>query len=73
MPLLENLANGFEPGSSLYLELRMPETSDSFSVNLQLGKLVGSTGGRDISLHFNPRFDVTISLEHKKYYLKALL
>jgi len=53
LPLCENLANGFEPGSSLYMELRLMEDCDVFSLNLVLGK-VGLPGG-DISLHFNPR------------------
>jgi len=56
MPMLEPLANGFEPGSSLYLELRMEESCTSFSINLQMGK-IGVPGGGGISLHFNPRID----------------
>ncbi len=58
--MVESLANGFEPGSSLYLELRMPDNGDSFSVNLQLGKQSGTSTGRDISLHFNPRFALNL-------------
>merc|ERR1711970_166091 len=54
--MLEPLANGFELGSSLYLELRMEECCTNFSINLQMGK-IGVPGGGGISLHFNPRID----------------
>ena len=53
MPLCESLTNGFESGSSLYMEVRILDACDKFSINLVTGK-VGALNG-DIVLHLNPR------------------
>ena len=53
VPIVERLTNGFGPGSALYLELRLADPCNMFSVNLACGR-AGATGA-DISLHFNPR------------------
>ena len=54
-PIRERLNFGFEPGSSLSMEVYIGETCSSFAVNLQLGPVDGP--GNDIALHFNPRLD----------------
>ena len=54
-PLVEKLGNGFGPGSALYTEMTIGEACDTFSVNLQCGKL--GAASNDISLHFNPRLN----------------
>jgi len=54
-PLVEKLTNGFGPGSALYAEMTIGEACDSFSLNLQCGKIGAATN--DISLHFNPRLN----------------
>ena len=53
VPVVERLTNGFGPGSTLYLELRLADSCNMFSINLSCGR-AGATDA-DISLHFNPR------------------
>ena len=65
VPIIERLTNGFGPGSALYLELRLADSCNMFSVNLACGK--AGAADNDISLHFNPRLDdriVVNSLEN---------
>jgi len=54
-PLVEKLGNGFGPGSALYTEMTIGEACETFSLNLQCGKVGAAVN--DISLHFNPRLN----------------
>ena len=73
-PLVEKLGNGFGPGSALYTEMTIGEACDTFSVNLQCGKL--GAASNDISLHFNPRLNsnyiVLNSYDSSSFVLEAI-